>query len=300
MRQSETIGALAKALAAAQAEIENAHKTSDNPFFRSKYADLAEILNTSRPVLAKHGLSVVQSPGLEGETASVETLLLHESGEWISGVITSPLSKQYAKDGRELPPSPQAVGSSITYLRRYALAAFVGIAQEDDDGNEGSGARAEPQQARASNGASKPSTLPASNDPTCPACDGPMWNNLEKKAAGQMKATAPDFKCKKKDCEGVFWPGEPSPTELAPTEGQQPALAIDEQVVKIAQLKTRIVALRGDASSLDALIKAAADKALTAVRAANAIAKAERWIAEQTAEVAAAVATEADNEDLPF
>jgi hypothetical protein len=143
MEHSESIGALASALAKAQGEIENAHKTSDNPFFRSKYADLAEIINTARPVLAKHGLSVVQIPGMDGGSVSVETVLLHESGEWLSGVSAAPMSKQYKKDGGELPPSPQAVGSSITYLRRYSLAALCAIAQEDDDGNAASRPRRE-------------------------------------------------------------------------------------------------------------------------------------------------------------
>jgi len=132
MNKSESIAALAAALAKAQAEMENAHKTSSNPHFKSKYADLAEIINTVRPVLAAHGLSVVQFIGLEAGVAipivTVETVLMHSSGEWMSSVAAAPLSK----------PDAQGVGSVTTYLRRYSLAAVTGIAQEDDDGNAAS------------------------------------------------------------------------------------------------------------------------------------------------------------------
>lgn len=125
MQKSESIKELATALAKAQGEIENASKNSNNPAFKSKYADLAEVLNTVRPVLAKNGLSVAQFPSLEGTTAHVETLLMHSSGEWISNTASAPLTKQDA----------QGVGSVTTYLRRYSLAALTGVAQEDDDGN---------------------------------------------------------------------------------------------------------------------------------------------------------------------
>lgn len=135
MNKSETIGAFAKAMAKAQTELENASKNAQNPHFRSKYADLGEILNTVRPVLAKNGLSVIQSPSVDGSVASVETMIIHESGEFISGVISCPLQKQDA----------QGVGSATTYLRRYALAAFAGVAQEDDDGNTASTKHAQEQ-----------------------------------------------------------------------------------------------------------------------------------------------------------
>jgi hypothetical protein len=129
--QSETIGALAAALAKAQGEIENATKNAKNPHFKSNYADLAEILNTARPVLARHGIAVVQSPSYEQGEVQLATLLLHSSGEWIRGISAAPATKQ----------DPQGVGSAVTYLRRYSLAAFVGIAQEDDDGNAASATR---------------------------------------------------------------------------------------------------------------------------------------------------------------
>ena len=125
MNKSDSIKELATALASAQAEIENASKNSKNEHFKNRYADLAEVLNTVRPVLARHKLSVAQFPSLADGMASVETILMHTSGEWISGIASAPLSK----------PDAQGVGSATTYLRRYSLAALAGVAQEDDDGN---------------------------------------------------------------------------------------------------------------------------------------------------------------------
>lgn len=128
MNKSDSITALAKALAKAQGEVENATKNAANPHFRSKYADLAEVINTVRPVFSSNGLAVTQFPAYENGVASVETVITHESGEWMSGKASAPVTK----------PDPQGVGSAITYLRRYSLAAVAGIAQEDDDGNAAS------------------------------------------------------------------------------------------------------------------------------------------------------------------
>lgn len=125
MHKSESISSLAKALAKAQNEVENATKGSVNPHFKSKYADLAEVLNTVRPVFSANGLSFLQSPSFSNGVVFVETTLLHESGEWISDICSTPIAKQDA----------QGIGSAITYLRRYSLAAFAGVAQEDDDVN---------------------------------------------------------------------------------------------------------------------------------------------------------------------
>lgn len=125
MNKSETIGKLAKAIALSQLEVENAIKDTKNEFFKSSYADLAAVLNVIRPVFSKHNIAIVQLPSFAAPIASVETMLIHESGEFISNVCSSPVGKQDA----------QGIGSAITYLRRYSLAAFCGIAQEDDDGN---------------------------------------------------------------------------------------------------------------------------------------------------------------------
>jgi hypothetical protein len=125
MNKSESIAEIATALAKAQAEISNASKNARNPHFKSVYADLAEILNTVRPVFSLHEIAVIQAPQYENGSVSVETMLIHKSGEWVSSSVSAPVSKQDA----------QGVGSAITYCRRYGLAAMAGIAQEDDDAN---------------------------------------------------------------------------------------------------------------------------------------------------------------------
>ncbi len=117
MLKSESIASLAKAIALSQLHVENALKSSTNPHFKSKYADLAEILNTVRPVFSANGIAIVQTPTFESGVASVETMLCHESGEFIGSVCSSPVSKQDA----------QGIGSAITYLRRYSLAACVAL-----------------------------------------------------------------------------------------------------------------------------------------------------------------------------
>lgn len=125
MNRSESIIEIAKALAAAQAEVENASKNSKNDHFKNSYADLAEVLNTVRPVFARHGISITQFPSFADGVVTVETVMLHVTGEYLSGSCSAPVTKS----------DPQGVGSAITYLRRYSLAAMTGVAQEDDDGN---------------------------------------------------------------------------------------------------------------------------------------------------------------------
>lgn len=113
------------ALAKAQGELENASKNAANPHFRSKYADLAEVLNTVRPTLAKHGIALLQSTEFDGSLVTVVTVLAHTSG----GVVESRASCVPAKT------DAQGIGAATTYLRRYSLASMTGVAQEDDDGN---------------------------------------------------------------------------------------------------------------------------------------------------------------------
>ncbi len=129
MNKSETIGALAGALSKAQAEIRGAIKDTANPFFKSKYADLSSVWEACREQLTKNGLSVVQTNKAGDGRVIVETILMHTSGEWISGEL----------DMKPVKDDPQGIGSAITYARRYALAAIVGVAPEDDDGNAASG-----------------------------------------------------------------------------------------------------------------------------------------------------------------
>lgn len=123
--QSTEIKDLATALAKAQAEIKPALKDSDNPFFKSKYADLASVQAACMPLLNKNGLSVTQAIQTVGESAYLVTTLLHSSGQWMRS--TAPI--------KPVKNDPQSFGSAVTYMRRYSLASIAGVAQEDDDGN---------------------------------------------------------------------------------------------------------------------------------------------------------------------
>lgn len=131
MLQSESIANLAKALSIVQGKLTHAKKDSANPFFKSKYADLESVWDACRDLLANNGLAVAQFPGTYSDldkTMSLTTVLTHESGEWISQEMSVPMSKVDA----------QGAGSCISYMRRYSLAAVVGVVQADDDGNAAS------------------------------------------------------------------------------------------------------------------------------------------------------------------
>lgn len=121
--RSASIAKLASALAKAQGAMVGAAKDSTNPHFKSKYADLASVWDACRKPLASNELSILQPVTADGSSVTVTTILAHSSGEWIAESLTMTAQQ----------PTPQAVGSTITYGRRYGLSAMVGIAPEDDD-----------------------------------------------------------------------------------------------------------------------------------------------------------------------
>lgn len=123
MERSQSIVEITKALIAFQKECPPIPLSADNPFFKSKYADLATIISVTKPVLTKHKLAISQV--VEGE-GSVTTVLAHESGEFFAGTLSLKPSKD----------DPQGRGSAITYSRRYAYLGIIGaVGDEDDDGN---------------------------------------------------------------------------------------------------------------------------------------------------------------------
>ncbi len=135
MQTSDTINDLATALCKAQGSLSGAKKDSANPFFKSTYADLEAVWTACREPLAKNGLSVIQtlSTHEDGIKVQVTTMLAHISGQWIRDTLTlSP------KDS-----GPQAMGSCISYGRRYALAAIVGVYQTDDDAEAAHGRKSD-------------------------------------------------------------------------------------------------------------------------------------------------------------
>lgn len=127
MKTSESVKEIFAALAKAQAKIKGAVKDSANPFFKSKYADLASVIEAIREPFAANGLCYVQGVSSEPEThfPIITTRIAHSSGEWLEECVTVPLSKLDA----------QSIGSATTYMRRYSLSAMAGLAQVDDDGN---------------------------------------------------------------------------------------------------------------------------------------------------------------------
>lgn len=207
--QSDNIGELAKALAAAQGEMSAAAKDATNPHFKTRYADLASIMDACRGPLTKHGLSVVQLPGRGDDGAvTLTTMLMHASGQHIGSTVGA----------RPAQENPQVVGSILTYLRRYALASVVGVVSDDDDGEVASQpARSAPARPAETHRQAHPTATPVApqsapqrpaqrdNGPTlstdCPECGGSMWDNRERKT----NPKAPDMKCKDKSCTGVIW-----------------------------------------------------------------------------------------------
>lgn len=123
----------AKAFVAAQQSMESIKKASSNPAFKSKYADLSEVVEAVVPALNGAGIGVMQFPAFDGETVSITTVFIHESGASITGTL----------DLRPSKTDPQGIGSATTYGRRYSLLAMSGMAPEDDDGNAASGPRQE-------------------------------------------------------------------------------------------------------------------------------------------------------------
>lgn len=134
MRKSESIAKLAEALSLAQAKMPVVRMNAQNPFLKNKYADLGAVIETSRPVLAENGLSVSQFPVNDGERVGVTSILMHKSGEWLEDTLTFNVT-----DSKGLSVA-QASGVVISYARRYAWAAILGLyADEDTDGHSDNG-----------------------------------------------------------------------------------------------------------------------------------------------------------------
>ena len=222
MKHSESITKLAVALVAAQGELKAVGKDAVNPHFKNRYASLDSIIDTVRPVLARHNLAVVQGAGVpetneHGQLVgfAVETMLIHSSGEWLSNAAVVPVVKSDA----------QGAGGALTYGRRYGLSALLALATEDDDDGNAASRTTAVKSAGAENPAvpsvrerntdpaparQQPAAASELDNPPCPECGGAMYDNRLSKT----KPTQPDFRCKnhKSGCKGVIWPPrEPKP-----------------------------------------------------------------------------------------
>lgn len=160
MKQSESIKSISAALLKAQKEMEGAKKGSTNPFFRSKYADYNSVLEACKGALNDNGITILQPHRVDsserGNFMVVETILLHESGEFIASETKVEVAKQN---------DPQALGIAQTYARRYGLQSFIALPSEDDD--------AEGAMNRSSKPTSKPANKPGGFGGSKPAVKAP-------------------------------------------------------------------------------------------------------------------------------
>jgi len=126
MQKSDSIAAIAAALVKAQTQMSGARAAQTNPHFRSKYAGLEEVVEAVKKPFADNGIAYSQHPFSDESGTGVTTILMHTSGEWLQSDYVLPMVKS----------TPQGAGSSLTYARRYSLAAIAGLPQKDDDANE--------------------------------------------------------------------------------------------------------------------------------------------------------------------
>lgn len=189
IQHSDSIATIMGALHDVQRDVDHVEKDSQNPHYGNTYTSLNAFLRALRGPLAEHGIIMTQAPSMDGENVTVETMLYHtQSGEWIRNRASSPMQKA----------DPQGVGSAITYLRRYSLAALCAVPQEDDDGNAASrtGGRQNGQKA-------------TGETFHCPDCGSEMWDNRDDPKASRNGGKRPDFKCKDKDCDKAIWGNHP-------------------------------------------------------------------------------------------
>ncbi len=188
---SESTTNIVKALLKVQKEVDAVRKDNNNPFFKSKYANIESVLDVVKEPLNKNGIVLLQPVMVENGEAGIATTLLHESGEWLRSFY--PLGNKA--------DTPQAQGSQVTYARRYSLISFLSLEQEDDDGNTASVVKTPQKPLQTSTEVSKPTIqdkveglrqamkedaqdanpLPFGEDKDCPACGSGMVFNPEGK-----------------------------------------------------------------------------------------------------------------------
>ncbi len=176
MKMSPEIGELAKALVKAQAEMGTAAKDASNPFFKSSYTTFSALVDALREPFAANGLAFMQIPGVSAtDGLIIETMILHTSGQWISGEQT----------GRPVKDDPQGVGSLMSYMKRYGLQAMAGIPSkdEDDDGNHASGKVQAPMR----KSAPKQQPLPPDPDAATKPITAKVYSESRRQLAHEIK-----------------------------------------------------------------------------------------------------------------
>jgi len=192
MKKSETIVKITKALLAVQKKLEPVKKEAENPFFKSKYADLSSLIEACKPILTKNKIVALQP--ISGEF--VETVLIHESGEWISSEtkIVMKMVTRTETDPRnpntvvKTENDPQAYGSAVSYARRYGLQSMLFMSSEDDDAETATGRSTTAYKTTSQEDLMKQFKMDTKQvAPKCPACGSAM------------------FLVKRKDGSGIFW-----------------------------------------------------------------------------------------------
>lgn len=209
MQFSDSIDKLAPALLAAQRAMIPPHKSAINPHFKSAYAPLDAVMDAALLACNPNGLTILQSVSEADDSGfTMNTTLLHESGQWVRGGIRIAVGKL----------DPQGYMTAVTYARRGSVGCLLALVADEDDDAEGAmdrpsfanlAAPATPRQRpreelglsprRVGNAATEYAggAIPT----TCPICGNGVWDNRAKKAAGEYKATYPDWSCKDKDCK---------------------------------------------------------------------------------------------------
>lgn len=204
MIRGESLGKLMDALRQAQLDFDPVLKDTRNPLYNSKYADLSGVITATQPALAKHGLVISQLAisDLEHHGAGVATLLVHpESGEFLGSEFLLPATGH--GKGDSLRYDAQTAGGAVTYARRYAYLAIIGVAAEDDDGNRASGAE---KPARQTNEFPEPRSAP--QPVTAPTTQKTPVTPIPAPKAGTEAPTAIPA-----------GPVAPPPTAIAPVAG---------------------------------------------------------------------------------
>lgn len=200
MSETEAIAKLYEAMSLAQAEFKKALKDSENPFFKSNYADLESIIDAIRPAFAKYGLAFIQPTEIVDGKLYLKTVIVHKAGGRIESIYPVVSSK----------PDPQSLGSAISYARRYSLSAMAGVVTSDDDDAEAAMGRPQQQQA------------PPPQKPVNHAPSSVPKSNLSEAQVKRFHAMAKKLNWTKVDGDkrlGLF--GKKSVTELTVQEYQQ-------------------------------------------------------------------------------
>ena len=215
MDKSREIGKITEALSKAQGAMAMAKKKEENPFFKSRYSDLAAVWEVARKPLADNGLAVVQGTSVENGQVIVSTILSHSSGEYFESELALAPTKN----------DPQGVGSAITYGRRYSLSAMLGIAsEEDDDGNAASGNKVGKKVQEPPTSATEPNSIKGG---TC------LLHNVQFFKAGKMKAFAHKL-------EDGSWCNMPEPTKTTPEQHQQNVKDVYDERIPESQTASKI------------------------------------------------------------